>query len=188
VTILLQLAGDDEALAQVGSASPPSCPECRTSRLPLHRPTECGSSSISLPRKTSLRVCGSGDFSDGTISPVDQGGRGQRCPPNQYPLLYAASTARAGPRPFSPGPLHEHRCRNWRQGVIQGVHRAERLTREAYRRGSSTMFDAKLLLDSILGGQTAQQATAAAQSAGSTVAGVVSQAEESLKEPRSAKR
>jgi uncharacterized membrane protein YebE (DUF533 family) len=43
------------------------------------------------------------------------------------------------------------------------------------------MFDAKALLDSILGGQTAQQATAAAQSAGSTVAGVVSQAEESLK-------
>src|SRR5262249_4010960 len=43
------------------------------------------------------------------------------------------------------------------------------------------MFDAKSLLDSILGGQTAQQATAAAQSAGSTVAGVVSQAEESLK-------
>jgi uncharacterized membrane protein YebE (DUF533 family) len=37
------------------------------------------------------------------------------------------------------------------------------------------------LLDSILGGQTAQQTTAAAQSAGSTVAGVVSQAEESLK-------
>jgi uncharacterized membrane protein YebE (DUF533 family) len=43
------------------------------------------------------------------------------------------------------------------------------------------MFDAKSLLDSILGGQTAQQATAAAQGAGSTVAGVVSQAEESLK-------
>jgi uncharacterized membrane protein YebE (DUF533 family) len=43
------------------------------------------------------------------------------------------------------------------------------------------MFDAKSLLDSILGGQTAQQATAAVQSAGSTVAGVVSQAEESLK-------
>jgi uncharacterized membrane protein YebE (DUF533 family) len=43
------------------------------------------------------------------------------------------------------------------------------------------MFDAKSLLDSILGGQTAQQATAAAQSAGSTIAGVVSQAEESLK-------
>ena len=42
------------------------------------------------------------------------------------------------------------------------------------------MFDAKSLLDTILGGQTAQQATAAAQSAGSTVAGVVSQAEESL--------
>jgi uncharacterized membrane protein YebE (DUF533 family) len=43
------------------------------------------------------------------------------------------------------------------------------------------MFDAKSLLDSLLGGQTAQQATAAAQSAGSTVAVVVSQAEESLK-------
>jgi hypothetical protein len=43
------------------------------------------------------------------------------------------------------------------------------------------MFDAKSLLDSILGGQTAQQATAAAQGAGSTVAGVVSQVEESLK-------
>jgi uncharacterized membrane protein YebE (DUF533 family) len=46
------------------------------------------------------------------------------------------------------------------------------------------MFDAKALLDTILGGQTAQQATAAAQSAGSTVAGVVSQAEESLKGTR----
>jgi uncharacterized membrane protein YebE (DUF533 family) len=46
------------------------------------------------------------------------------------------------------------------------------------------MFDAKSLLDTILGGQTAQQATAAAQSAGSTVAGVVSQAEESLKGTR----
>jgi uncharacterized membrane protein YebE (DUF533 family) len=44
------------------------------------------------------------------------------------------------------------------------------------------MFDAKSLLDTILGGQTAQQATAAAQSAGS--AGVVSQAEESLKGTR----
>jgi uncharacterized membrane protein YebE (DUF533 family) len=43
------------------------------------------------------------------------------------------------------------------------------------------MFDAKSLLDTILGGQAAQQATAAAQSAGSTVAAVVSQAEESLK-------
>ena len=43
------------------------------------------------------------------------------------------------------------------------------------------MFDAKSLLDTILGGQTAQQATAAAQSAGSAVAGVVSQAEETLK-------
>jgi uncharacterized membrane protein YebE (DUF533 family) len=46
------------------------------------------------------------------------------------------------------------------------------------------MFDAKSLLDTILGGQTAQQAPAAAQSAGSTVAGVVSQAEESLKGSR----
>ena len=46
------------------------------------------------------------------------------------------------------------------------------------------MFDAKSLLDTILGGQTAQQATAAAQSAGSTVAGVVSRAEESLKGTR----
>src|SRR5271157_5399656 len=46
------------------------------------------------------------------------------------------------------------------------------------------MFDAKSLLDTILGGQTAQQATAAAQIAGSTVAGVVSQAEESLKGTR----
>ena len=46
------------------------------------------------------------------------------------------------------------------------------------------MFDAKSLLDTILGGQTAQQATAAAQSAGSAVAGVVSQAEESLKGTR----
>ena len=43
------------------------------------------------------------------------------------------------------------------------------------------MFDAKSLLDTILGGQATQQATAAAQSAGSTVAGIVSQAEESLK-------
>jgi uncharacterized membrane protein YebE (DUF533 family) len=43
------------------------------------------------------------------------------------------------------------------------------------------MFDAKSLLDSILGGQTAQQTTAAAQSVGSTAAGVVSQVEESLK-------
>jgi uncharacterized membrane protein YebE (DUF533 family) len=43
------------------------------------------------------------------------------------------------------------------------------------------MFDAKSLLDSILGGQTAQQTTAAAQSAGSTAPGVVSQVEESLK-------
>src|SRR5215469_514009 len=43
------------------------------------------------------------------------------------------------------------------------------------------MFDAKSLLDTILGGQAVQQATIAAQSAGSTVAGVVSQAEESLK-------
>src|SRR5215470_9531535 len=42
------------------------------------------------------------------------------------------------------------------------------------------MFDAKSLLDTILGGQAAQQATAAAQSAGS-VAGVISRAEESLK-------
>ena len=46
------------------------------------------------------------------------------------------------------------------------------------------MFDAKSLLDTILGGQAAQQATAAAQSAGSAVAGVVSQAEESLKGTR----
>lgn len=46
------------------------------------------------------------------------------------------------------------------------------------------MFDAKSLLDTILGAQTAQQATAAAQSAGSTVAGVVAQAEESLKGTR----
>ena len=46
------------------------------------------------------------------------------------------------------------------------------------------MFDAKSLLDTILGGQTAQQATAAAQSAGSAMAGVVSQAEESLKGTR----
>jgi uncharacterized membrane protein YebE (DUF533 family) len=43
------------------------------------------------------------------------------------------------------------------------------------------MFDAKSLLDSILGGQTAQQTTAAAQSVGSTAPGVVSQVEESLK-------
>ena len=46
------------------------------------------------------------------------------------------------------------------------------------------MFDAKSLLDTILGGETARQATAAAQSAGSAVAGVVSQAEESLKGTR----
>ena len=43
------------------------------------------------------------------------------------------------------------------------------------------MFDAKSLLNTLLGGPTAQHATAAAQSAGSTLAGVVSQAEESLK-------
>jgi uncharacterized membrane protein YebE (DUF533 family) len=43
------------------------------------------------------------------------------------------------------------------------------------------MFDAKSLLDSILGGQTAQQATTAVQGAGSSVAGVVSHVEESLK-------
>jgi uncharacterized membrane protein YebE (DUF533 family) len=43
------------------------------------------------------------------------------------------------------------------------------------------MFDAKSLLDTILGGQTAQQATVAAQSAGSTLAAVASQAEERLK-------
>src|SRR5499427_5358890 len=43
------------------------------------------------------------------------------------------------------------------------------------------MFDAKSLLDTILGGQTAQQATAAAQSAGSALAGVAAQAEERLK-------
>ena len=36
------------------------------------------------------------------------------------------------------------------------------------------MFDAKSLLDTILGGQTAQQATAAAQSAGSALAGFAS--------------
>jgi uncharacterized membrane protein YebE (DUF533 family) len=46
------------------------------------------------------------------------------------------------------------------------------------------MFDAKSLLDSILGGPAAQQAAAAAQSAGSAAAGVVSQAEESLKGTR----
>jgi len=46
------------------------------------------------------------------------------------------------------------------------------------------MFDAKSLLNTILGGQTAQKATAAAQSAGSTVASVVSEAEESLKGTR----
>jgi len=46
------------------------------------------------------------------------------------------------------------------------------------------MFDAKSLLDTILGGETARQASAAAQSAGSAVAGVVSQAEESLKGTR----
>jgi len=43
------------------------------------------------------------------------------------------------------------------------------------------MFDAKSLLDTILGGQTAQQATAAAQSAGLALAGVAAQAEERLK-------
>src|SRR5215467_14570437 len=43
------------------------------------------------------------------------------------------------------------------------------------------MFDAKSLLDTILGGQTAQQATAAAQSAGSALAGFAAQAEERLK-------
>ena len=43
------------------------------------------------------------------------------------------------------------------------------------------MLDAKSLLDTILGGQTAQQATAAAQSAGSTLAGIAAQAEERLK-------
>src|SRR5208283_3613126 len=58
------------------------------------------------------------------------------------------------------------------------------LIRKGYWRGSSTMFDAKSLLDTILGGETARQATAAAQSAGSAVAGVVSQAEESLKGTR----
>jgi len=46
------------------------------------------------------------------------------------------------------------------------------------------MFDAKSLLDTILGGQAAQQTAAAAQSAGSAIAGVVSQAEESLKGTR----
>jgi hypothetical protein len=46
------------------------------------------------------------------------------------------------------------------------------------------MFDAKSLLDTLLGGQAAQQATTAAQSAGSAMAGVVSQAEESLKGTR----
>jgi uncharacterized membrane protein YebE (DUF533 family) len=43
------------------------------------------------------------------------------------------------------------------------------------------MVDAKSLLDTILGGQTARQATAAAQSAGSALAGVAAQAEERLK-------
>src|SRR5215469_3743030 len=46
------------------------------------------------------------------------------------------------------------------------------------------MFDAKSLLDSILGGRGMIQKTMAAQSAGSAVAGVVSQAEESLKGTR----
>src|SRR5215831_19765817 len=43
------------------------------------------------------------------------------------------------------------------------------------------MFDAKSLLDAILGGQTAQQATGAVQSAGSTLADLAAPAEESLK-------
>jgi uncharacterized membrane protein YebE (DUF533 family) len=43
------------------------------------------------------------------------------------------------------------------------------------------MLDAKSLLDTILGGQTAQQATAAAQSAGSALAGIAAQAEARLK-------
>ena len=43
------------------------------------------------------------------------------------------------------------------------------------------MFDAKSLLDALLGGQTAQQATGAVQSAGSTLAGIAAQAEEGLK-------
>jgi len=46
------------------------------------------------------------------------------------------------------------------------------------------MFDAKSLLDTILGGQTAQQATGAVQSAGSTLAGLAAQAEEGLKGTR----
>jgi uncharacterized membrane protein YebE (DUF533 family) len=43
------------------------------------------------------------------------------------------------------------------------------------------MFDAKSLLDTLLGGQTAQQATGAVESAGSALAGVAAQAEERLK-------
>src|SRR5690348_8427118 len=43
------------------------------------------------------------------------------------------------------------------------------------------MFDAKTLLDTVLGGQAAQQATTAAQSAGSALADIGSRAEEGLK-------
>ena len=43
------------------------------------------------------------------------------------------------------------------------------------------MLDAKSLLDTILGGEAAQRATAAAQSAGSALAGIAARSEERLK-------
>jgi uncharacterized membrane protein YebE (DUF533 family) len=65
------------------------------------------------------------------------------------------------------------RC--WRRNIPSVTTEAELVE------GRSTMFDAKSLLDAILSGQTAQQASGAVQSAGSTLADLAAQAEESLK-------
>src|SRR5271169_1197683 len=95
VIILLKLGGDSEALAHIGSCLASKLPnagrrDCYWTerRCAVHRRHRCC-------ERTLCQSGGCGDFSGRAISPADQGGRGRRCPAGRYPLLYAASAARA---------------------------------------------------------------------------------------------
>jgi hypothetical protein len=165
VMFLLKLAGDNETLSRIGS-----CLSSRLSRMP---DVEIATRPSNNVRFIVDIVAANDRFASLVVA--------ETFPVEQYRLRIKdgedSDALLAGIRSYTllrllvPGRSRQALCasRNWRQGFIQGIHRAGRLIGDGYRKGSSTMFDAKSMLDTILGGQAAEQTIAVAQSAHATL-------------------
>src|SRR5271163_1916079 len=121
VIIQLQLAGDSEALAHIGS-----CLASKLSRMPDVQIATGPNDGVRLI----VDIVAAKDLFASLVV-------AETFPVEQYRLRIRegedGDALLAGIRFYTllrlhelpPSPLCKHRCRNWRQGVIQGIHRAE---------------------------------------------------------------